>query len=170
MYAVAFLDLLAVCLSTKLSVCVSDLFIYRWSNPLRYQRGARDRKPVRIAVDFFVSIGSLVDPRHCSDESSTHAVVGTECKACLSARCAAPTRAALPSGTTRLIYARASPPLILEQKVAKLSVDEHHLCILIQAMPVRHAAVKNQLQDVRCMLRAAGRAGGGLRSLSATRP
>jgi len=50
--------------------------------------------------------------------------------------------------------------------VAKLSVDESRLCILMQAMPVRHAAVKNQLQDVRRMLRA----GGGLRSLSATRP
>ena len=71
---------------------------------------------------------------------------------------------------TRLFQARASPPLILEQHVAKLSVDEHRLCILMQAMPVRHAAVKNQLQDVRRMLRAAGRAGGGLRSLSATRP
>ena len=48
--------------------------------------------------------------------------------------------------------------------MAKLSVDESRLCILMQAMPVRHAAVKNQLQDVRRMLRAAGRAGGGLRS------
>ena len=138
--------------------------------PLRYQRGARDRKPVRIAVDLFWSIGSLVDPRHFSDKSSTHAVVGTECRACLSVRCAAPTRAALPSGTTRLIYARASPPLILEKQVAKLSVDENRLCVLIEAMSVWHAAVKNQLQDVRRMLRAAGRAGGGLRSLSATRP
>ena len=54
--------------------------------------------------------------------------------------------------------------ITLEQQVAKLNVDDHRLCILIQAMPVRHAAVKNQLQDVRRMLPAAGRAGGGLRS------
>ena len=128
------------------------------------------RRPVRIAIEKNASIGSLVDPRHFSDKSSAHAVVGTECTACLTARCAAPKRVALPSGTTRLIYARASPGLTLDQQVAKLSVDEHRLCILIQAMPVRHAAVKNQLQDVRRMLPAAGRAGGGLRSLSATRP
>ena len=125
---------------------------------------------MRIAIEKNASIGSLVDPRHFSDKSSAHTVVGTECTACLTARCAAPKRAALPSGTTRLIYARASPGLTLEQQVAKLSVDEHRLYILIKAMPVRHAAVKNQLQDVRCMLRAAGRVGGGLRSLSATRP
>ena len=110
---------------------------------------------MRIAADFSLSIGSLVDPRHFSDKNSTHTVVGTECKPCLSARCAAPTRAALPSDTTRLFQARASPPLILEQQVAKLSVDEHRLCRLIRAMSVRHAAVKNQLQDVRRMLRAA---------------
>eukprot|EP00964_Phaeocystis_antarctica_P089156 scaffold56809_cov62-Phaeocystis_antarctica.AAC.1 len=36
-----------------------------------------------------------------------HTVVGTECTACLIARCAAPTRAPLPSGITRLIRARA---------------------------------------------------------------
>eukprot|EP00964_Phaeocystis_antarctica_P089781 scaffold57344_cov69-Phaeocystis_antarctica.AAC.2 len=54
--------------------------------PPVYQRGARDRKPVRIAVDFLLSIGSLVDPRHFSDKNSTHAVVGTECRACLSIR------------------------------------------------------------------------------------
>ena len=104
------------------------------------------------------------------DKNSTHAAVGIECTPCLTARCAAPKRAALPIGTTRLIYARASTGLALEQQVAKLSVDEHRLWILIQTMPVRHAAVKNQLQDVRRMLRAAGRAGGALRSLSATRP
>ena len=131
---------------------------------------ARERKPVRIAFEKKSFIGSLVDPRHFSDKNSTHTVVGTECTACLTARCAAPKRAALPSGTTRLIRARASPGLTLEQQVAKLSVDESRLCILMQAMPVRHAAVKNQLQDVRRMLRAADRAGGALRSLSATRP
>ena len=76
-------------------------------SPCLPTRRALERRPVRIAVEKNASIGSLVDPRHFSDRNSTHTVVGTECTACLTARCAAPTRASLPSGTVQLIRARA---------------------------------------------------------------
>jgi len=73
---------------------------FSFSPPPSLASAARERKPARIAFEKKSSIGSLVDPRHFSDKNSTHTVVGTECIACLTARCAAPKRAALPSGTT----------------------------------------------------------------------
>ena len=83
-----------------------------------YLCGARNRRPVRIAIERNACIGSFVTPRHFSDKNSTHTVVGTECTTCLTARCAAPKRVALcpmAPRLTRLIRAQASPGLTLEQ-------------------------------------------------------
>eukprot|EP00964_Phaeocystis_antarctica_P017666 scaffold9778_cov72-Phaeocystis_antarctica.AAC.1 len=87
------------------SVCVS-------ASPA-YQRGARDRKPVRIAVDFCWSIGSLVDPRHFSDKNSTHAVWRHATDLCTSVTTSDP---------------RATGGLAQRRRAPSLHIDTGHVC------------------------------------------